>query len=163
MMDCRGLTKPVVDPQVRDKVPDEHVVPAELVTEEVQGGAHECDTDVTQHDQIRVLVLEQGGAGVKVADTTAKAVELALATALALALVVVVAGNVGHEVVGPSNELLGDEHGQGVNGSLFSELSHLVGQLAQAGGLLLASAGHKDHVALEVAGGLVVLAVGHLP
>ena len=35
--------------------------------------------------------------------------------------------------------------------------------LAHAGGLLLAGAGHKHHVALQVAGGLVVLAVGHLP
>lgn len=161
--DCGGLTKPVVDPQVRKKVPDKHVVPAKLVYEEVQHSAHDCDADITQHDKMSVLVLEQRRTGVKVADTTAETVELALATALTLALVVIVAGDVGQKVVGPSDKLLADEHGQGVDGGLLGQLAHLVGQLAQAGGLLLAGAGHKDHVTLQVAGGLVMLAVGHLP
>lgn len=90
-------------------------------------------------------------------------VVLALATALSLALVVVVASDVGQEVVGPADELLADEHEQGVDGGLLGQLGQLVDHLAEAGGLLLAGAGHEDHVALEVAGGLVVLAVGHLP
>lgn len=157
------LTKPVVDPEVRDEVPDKHVVPAELLNEEVQRSGRQTDADVTQHNQVSVLVLIQGCPGVKVVDTTAKAVVLAFATALTLSLVIVVAGDICQEVVGPSDKLLSDKHGQGVDGGLLSQLAHLVGYLAQAGGLLLTGAGNKDHVALQVAGGLVVLAVRHLP
>lgn len=97
------------------------------------------------------------------ADTTAVPVVLALATALTLTLVVVVAGNVGQEVVGPANELLANKHEKGVDGSLLGQLRQLVDELAETASLLLAGAGHKDHVTLHVASGLVVLAVGHLP
>lgn len=161
--EARTLTKPVVNPEVRDEVPHEHVGEAELLDEEVQGDSSQADTDVAKNDEVGVFVLVQRGTGVEVVHAAAVAVVLALAAALALALVVVVAGDVGHEVVGPADELLADEHQQGVDGGLLGQLGQLVDHLAEAGGLLLAGAGHKDHVALEVAGGLVVLAVGHLP
>ena len=109
----------MVDPKIRNEVPDKHVVPAKLVTEEVKRSTRQGNTEITQHNLIGVLVLEQRRPGVKVADTTAKAVVLALATTLTLALVVVVAGDVGQEVVGPSDDLLGDEHAQSVDGGLL--------------------------------------------
>lgn len=153
----------MVNPEVRDEVPDEHVGEAKLLDEEVQGGHGQADTDVAEDDEVGVLVLVQRSTGVEVVNATAETVVLALAAALALALVVVVAGDVGHQVVGPADELLADEDEQGVDRGLLGQLGQLVDHLAEAGGLLLAGAGHEDHVALEVAGGLVVLAVGHLP
>lgn len=110
-----------------------------------------------------VLVLKQRSTRVEVVDTAAVTVVLAFATALTLLFVVVVAGNVGQEVVGPSNELLAKEHHKGVDGSLLGQLGQFVDELAETSGLLLASARNEDHVALHVASGLVVLAVGHLP
>lgn len=153
----------MVNPEIREEVPNEHVRPAESVTEIHQGGRRQTDTDITQHDEVGVLVLKQRGAGVKVVDTTAIAVVLALATSLTLPLVVVVAGDIGEQVVGPADKLLANEHQQGIDGSLLSELAQLMDHLAEAGSLLLAGAGDEDHVTLHVTGGLVVLAVGHLP
>lgn len=153
----------MVDPEVRDKVPDGHVVPSKGVAEVVESGAGKDEANIAVDDEDGIAVLVQGAEGVEVVDTAASAIVLALATALTLALVVVVAGDVGQEVVGPSDELLHDQHEERVGGSVFSQLRHLVDQLAEAGGLLLASARHKDHVALHVAGGGVVLSVGDLP
>lgn len=153
----------MVNPEVRDEVPDEHVGEAKLLDEEVQGSHGQADTDVAEDDEVGVLVLVQRGTGVEVVNAAAGTIVLALAAALALALVVVVAGDVGQQVVGPPDELLADEDEQGVDGGLLGQLGQLVDHLAEAGGLLLAGAGHEDHVALEVAGCLVVLAVGHLP
>lgn len=153
----------MVDPEVREEVPDEHVGETELLDEEVQGGHGQANTDVAEDNEVGVLVLVQRGTGVEVVNAAAEAVALALAAALALALVVVVAGDVGQQVVGPSDELLAEEQEEGVDRGLLGQLRQLVDHLAEARGLLLAGAGHKDHVALEVAGGLVVLAVGHLP
>lgn len=153
----------MVNPEVRNEVPDEHVVPTELLDKEVQGKSCQADTDVTHDDEVSFLVVKDGGAGVEVVNAAAVTVVLALAAALALARVVVVAGDVSQEVVGPADELLADEHEQGVDGGLLGQLGQLMDHLAEAGGLLFAGAGNKDHVALEVAGGLVVPAVGHLP
>lgn len=159
----RELTKPVVDPEVGNKVPDGQVRPAKLVAEEVEGRAGEKQAEVRESNELGVLGLVERAAGVKVVDTAAETVLLALAAALALLLVVVVASDIVDEVAGPADELLADEHGQGKGGSVLGELRQLVDQLAEAGGLLLAGAGDKDHVALYVASGLVVLAVGDLP
>jgi hypothetical protein len=153
----------VVDPEVGDEVPDGHVGPAEARAEEVKSGGGEGNANIGEDNLPGILLLVQGAARVKVVDAAAVAVVLALAAALALALVVVVAGDVGHEVVGPADELLGEEHDEGVNGGLLGQLSELVDGAAETGGVLLAGAGDEDHVALHVAGGLVVLAVGDLP
>lgn len=157
------LTKPVVDPEVGQEVPDEHVVPAKGVDKVAEPSGSQADTNIAENDEPGVLVFVQGAGRVEVADTAAEAIVLALATALTLALVVVVASDVGQEVVGPADELLADEHEQGVDGGLLGQLGQLVDKLAETRSLLLAGAGHKDHVTLHVAGGLVVLAVGHLP
>lgn len=153
----------MVDPKVRDKVPDGHVVKAKLLDEEVQSGTHQTDTNITQDNELSIAVLVKRAAGIKVVDTAAETVVLALATALLLTLVVVVASNVGHEVVGPADELLENKHDQSEDGGLLSEVSKLVGHLAETSSLLLASSGNKDHVTLHVSGSLVVLSVGDLP
>jgi hypothetical protein len=153
----------VVNPEVGNKVPDGHVVETELLDKEVQSSGGDGNTDIAQDDELGIPVLVKRAAGVEVVNTATKTVVLALATTLLLALVVVVAGNVGHEVVGPANELLEHEHEQSESRSLLSEVSELVGHLAKARSLLLAGAGNKDHVTLHVAGSLVVLSVGDLP
>lgn len=153
----------MVDPEVGKEVPDEHVVEAEGLGEVDKAGNGDTDTDVAQDNELGIAVLIQGAARIEVVDTTAETVLLALATALALALMVVVAGDVGQKVVGPADELLHDEHQEGEGGGLLGQLRQLVDELAEAGGLLLAGSGDEDHVALHVASGLVVLAVGDLP
>lgn len=156
-------TQPVVHPEIRDKVPDGHVGPAESVAEVGEGTEGEDEAKVAEEDELGVLVVIQRAAGIEVVNTTAVAVLLALATALTLTLVEVVAGDIAHEVAGPADELLADEVKQGGDGSLLGELAQLVHHLANASGMLLAGAGKENHVTLHVAGGLVVSAVGQLP
>lgn len=153
----------MVHPEVGDKVPHKHVGPSEAVAEVVQDAAGDEDTNIAHDDTASMLVVINRASGIEVVNTAEKTIALSLTPTLALALMEVVAGDVGEEVVGPAEELLSDEHDEGVDGGLLGELAELVGHLAEAGGLLLAGAGHEDHVALEVSGGLVVGRVGQLP
>lgn len=96
-------------------------------------------------------------------NTPKHAVLLALALALWLAVMVVVPGDIGHEVHGPSANLLTESVNEGSNRSLFSQLVELVNGTADASGVNGPRLGNEDHVTLHVAGSLVVLAVGNLP
>jgi len=156
-------TKPVVYPEVRDEVPDRHVGPAKSLTEIDEGGDGQSEAEVAQEDELGILAVIQRASGVEMVDATAQAVLLVLATALALALVEVVARDVGEEVVGPTHELLDDEHQEGVGGRLFCQLGELVDELTDTRSVLLPGSREEYHVALHVARGLVVLAMGHLP
>lgn len=157
------LTKPVVNPEIGNEVPNEHIGQSKFAAEEVQSSYGQSDTDVTDDNKVGLLVIEDRTAWVKVVDTTTKTVVLALAAALALTLVEVVAGDIGQDVVGPAEELLSNKHAEAEDGSLSGEFRQLMDHLANARGVLLASLGHEDHVSLHVASGLVVLGVGVLP
>lgn len=157
------LTEPVVDPEVRDAVPDGQVEPAKGAAEVIEGAEGDDQANVADEDVLGILGLVQRAGRVEVVDAASEAVVLALATALTLALVEVVAGDVGEQVVGPADKLLHDQHEESVGGRLLGQLRQLVDHLADASGVLLASAGEEDHVALHVAGGGVVLVVRDLP
>lgn len=156
-------TKPMVHPEVWEEVPNEQVVPAKSVTKIDETGDGDSETQVAQENQLGVLSLVQRTAGVEVANATSKAVVLALAAALALALVVVVAGDVGQEVVGPTNQLLANQVDEGDDGGLLAELRQFVGQASDPARPLLARLGYEDHVPRHVSGSLVVLAVRNFP
>ena len=155
--------QPVVHPQVRDTVPDEQVEPAELGADGVQEGTSEEETQVTQGNQLGVLGLVQGAGGVEVVDTAEPSVGLALAAALGLLGVVVVASNVGDQVHGPAEQLLEEQVGGSQDGGVLHELTDLVDGGTNAACELVTGLGDEDHVAGNVTGGLVVLAVRDLP
>lgn len=90
-------------------------------------------------------------------------VYLALSTAFRLTLVVVVAGNIEEEVHGPAEQLLSDRVEEGSDWSLLSQLVQFVDHLPNTTRILFSSLGNKDHVTLEVSGGLVVFAMGNFP
>lgn len=153
----------MVDPEVGDEVPDEEVGPSEVVAEIDESRDGDGEADVAQEDQLGILSFVEGAAWVEVVHAIQEAVLLPLATALGLALVVVVASHVGQQVVGPANQLLSEKHDEGHDGGLLAELRQLVGQLAETGRPLITSLRDEDHVTLNVAGGLVVLAMRDLP
>ena len=153
----------MVHPQVRKTVPDEQVQPAEVGADEVQGGAGDEKTKVTQDNQLGVLGLVERAGGIEVVDTAEPAVLLAHTAALGLLGVVVVTGDIVEQVHRPAEELLGQKVGGCQDGSLLAQLAELVEGLANAGGVLITGLGYEDHVAGQVTGGLVVLAVGNLP
>lgn len=153
------LTEPVVHPEVGDKVPNQHVLGAESLAKVHEASDNKADTQVAEKHLSGVLVLVQRAAGVEVVDASEKTVLLALATALTLALVVVVTGLVSDDVQRPADQLLPNQVDKGGNRRLLGQLRQLVDHAADPAGVLLAGAGHKDHVALNMASGLVVLAV----
>jgi len=155
--------EPVVDPEVRKKVPDEEVLEAEVLVDEVKGSAGQSETDIRQEDQLLVLALVKRAGGVEVVDTAEEAVALALTLALGLLVVVGVAGDVGDDVQRPAEELLKDHVGSGSDGGLLHQLRELVDGVADSASVNLTGLGKEDHVALHVASSLVVLAVGDLP
>jgi hypothetical protein len=157
------LTEPVVDPEPGNDVPNEDSLEAVDLANESENGESDGETKVTEEDQLLVLALVERAVGKEVRDTAAEAVEPASTLALSLLVVVVVASDVEEEVHGPATDLLADHVESGVDGSLLEKLVHLVDGSAGAGSEDLASLRHEDHVALHVAGGLVVLAVGDLP
>lgn len=153
----------MVHPQVGKEVPDEHVGEAVGSGEEDQGSDGDTNTEVAEENELGILALKQGAGGVEVVDTGEVAVLLSLAAALNLALVEVVAGSVGEDIHGPAEELLEDRVDQSGNWGLLGQLVELMNRTADTTSVLLAGLGDENHVALEVAGGLVVLAVGDLP
>lgn len=157
------LTKPVVDPEPGNDVPNEDSLEAVELANESENGESDGKTKVTEEDQLLILALVERAIGVEVADTTTETVVPALTLALGLLGVIVVASDVEEEVHGPAGKLLAKHVESGVDGGLLKKLVHLVDGSARAGSEDLASLRHEDHVALHVAGGLVVLAVADLP
>ena len=155
--------EPVVDPEVRKKVPNEEVLEAELLVDEVESSAGKSKTDVGEEDQLLVLALIQRAGGVEVVDTAEPAVTLALTLTLGLLVVVDVTSNVGDEVQRPAEELLEDHVGGSSDRGLLHQLGELVDSVANSASVNLTGLGEEDHVTLHVASGLVVLAVGDLP
>lgn len=117
----------MVNPEVREEVPDEQVAPAELVTENYESRDSNGQTDIAQEDQLGIPGFVQWAGGVEMVNTAEPAVLLALSATLALAFVVVVSGNVGHQVVGPADELLSEEVDEGDDRRLLTELTKFVG------------------------------------
>lgn len=155
--------EPVVDPEVRKKVPNEEVLEAELLVDEVESSAGKSKADVGEEDQLLVLALIQRAGGVEVVDTAEPAVTLALTLTLGLLVVVDVTSNVGDEVQRPAEELLEDHVGGSSDRGLLHQLGELVDSVANSASVNLTGLGEEDHVTLHVASGLVVLAVGDLP
>jgi len=157
------LTKPVVDPEVWDTVPDHEVSPAKLAADEEKERGGDQKSKVGQQDQVLVLLLVKRAGWHEVVDTTTVAVELADTLALGLLVVVVVAGNVVDEVSWPSTELLHEQEAESCNWSVLGQLVELVHSHTNSSSVLLAGPWNENHVTVHVTGGLVVLAVGDLP
>lgn len=56
---CGELTKPVVDPKVRQDIPNEQVGPPEVVAHQVKSTESDSQAKITEKDQILVLLLVQ--------------------------------------------------------------------------------------------------------
>ena len=96
-------------------------------------------------------------------DAASQTVLPALATTFRLALVVVVASAVGNQINEPSSKLCTNQVSRGHDRGFFHQLGHFVSVIANSRGILFAGLRKEDHITFEVAGGLVVLAVGDLP
>ena len=56
---CNELTKPVVDPKVREKIPNSQVRPSKILADEEKNANGDGETQITQEDQLGVLRLIQ--------------------------------------------------------------------------------------------------------
>lgn len=153
----------MVNPQIWEEIPDEHVRETEFVGQVDQGADSDGNSNVAQNDQLGILFLVQWTVGVEMVDTTEVSIPLSNAASLLLKLVVVVASNVGCQIHPPSAKLLSDQVNKSENWSLLGELIELVNESANAGRVGVAGLWDEDHVLLQVASSLVMLAVGNLP
>lgn len=156
-------TEPVVNPEVRDDVPDKQICPAIGLTDIVESNSRETQTEIAQCDQLRILVLVQGAGKIEVVDAAKPTILLAFTAAFGLTLVVVVSGDVSGKVQQPSKQLLQHHMRCSRNGSLLHEFAQFVSIASNPGRKHLARLGDKHHVAVYVSCSLVVLSVRDLP
>lgn len=156
-------TKPVVNPEVWEEIPDSHV--GESVSSDEYGEYADSNskTKIAQEDEFGILGFVQRAGWVEMVDTGKVTVLLANSTAFVLTLVVVVASNVEEKVHGPAEKLLAKRVDDGSDRGFLGQLMDFVNKFSNATSILLASLGNKDHITLHVASCLVVLAVGDLP
>lgn len=152
----------MVHPEVREDVPHSQIPPAEVLAYERKDAASDQKTQVRQQDQLLVLALIKRRAGQEMVDASI-AVLAALALALSLTLMLVMTCNVAQQIPWPTDQLLANQHGSGVQRRLLHQLMHLMEDVAHAARMLLARARQENHVTLHVAGGFVVLSVADLP
>ena len=100
------LTKPVIDPKIRHKIPNCKVGPAVVAANQVQRCRSNGQSKIAEKDQVGVLGLVQWASRVKVVNATEESILLALATTLGLASVLIVSSNVTDEVHRPAAQLL---------------------------------------------------------
>lgn len=142
----KNLTKPVVHPEIRNSVPHGEVHPAEVGSDEVQSGAHQEKTQITQSNVLGVFSLIQRAARVEMVDTAEIAVRLALTPSFGLTFVVVVTSDVNGEIHEPAEQLLGKQAEGGQNGGFLHQLAHFMNSLAETRRKLLSGLGNENHI-----------------
>lgn len=157
------LTQPVIDPKIRDAVPDEQVEPAKVMTNGVQNGTNDQKTEIAQQDELGILGLVQRAVHVEVVDTSEPAILLPLATTFTLIFMLIMTSDIGDEIQGPTGKLLANQVQKTDDWRLLGQFVQLMGEFANLAGILLSRLGYEDHVTAHVAGGLVMLSVRDLP
>ena len=153
----------MIDPEIRENVPHRQVGHSILGPDGEKHTQGNRQTEIAQQDQLRVLRLVQRARRVEVVDATEHSVPLAFAATLWLTLMLVVTRDVGSQIVEPAAELLPDQSGGCDNRRFLGQLRDLMDIAAYLGRIFLAGLGHKHHIPFEVAGGLVMFAMGNLP
>ena len=122
----RKLTKPVVNPKVRQEIPNKYIPSTVGLSEIDEGRDGDSDTEIGEQDKLAVLSLVQWRGWVEVVDACEPSVLLSSSAALLLELVVVVSSNVRDKVKNPSSKLLTDQMDESSDWCLLSKLIELV-------------------------------------
>lgn len=153
----------MVDPKVRKEVPYEHILESKLLSEKVKRGSGYEKANITQKDKMLVFLLVKWAGQLKMVYATKPTVLLILSFSFNLALVHIVSGAIGDEIQGPAQQLLSNHPAGGKNGSFFHELRKFVCKFSNHGGEFFAGLWNEYHIAFDMTGGLVVLAMGDFP
>ena len=153
----------MVHPKIRQTIPHSQVPPAKISSKQHKHSRRDSNAEVTQQDQILVLLLIQRTLGIEVVDASSNTVVTTFAFSFQLLLMMVMSSHIRQQVPWPAEELLNKTPNQRHDRGFLSHLSNIVRSAAHPASILGAGLGDKHHVALEVAGGLVVLAVRDLP
>lgn len=156
-------TKPIIDKEVWSAVIDEQVPQTSLPPDQSEGTDPSQKTKIAHQNEWPILLIKDGAGRQKVIDAASGTVLLPLAASSGSGGMVVVASRVVGQIHDPSEKLLGNHMESGEDRSLLGHLRDLVDKLAHLAGISLTSCRHEDHVTLQVAGKVVMLAVGDLP
>lgn len=153
----RGLTNPVVHPEVGDHVVENHVPATDHLSANNEEGNHGSNASIAEHDQWQLLLLEERAvlAKVEVRD-------------LRDSLVVLLSSQVGEEVSWPAEKLVLDADPQSDNWGVLSEVGQLHGLNLGVLALVrldpaLTLVWHESSILVDVASSLVVGAVADAP
>lgn len=102
-------TKPVVNPQIRHKVPNKHIRRPKRLRHPHQRRNSDSNAQIAQQNEFRVLSLIERARGVEMVDSSRIPILLPLPSSLLLVLMVIMSRHVGEEVQPPPRELLADE------------------------------------------------------
>ena len=121
-----GLTEPVVNPEIRNYVPNEQAVPSPVLVHPVKGTESDRNAEIAQEDEVLLLLFIQRAGRPEVVHTTKKSVDRSFALALRLSLVVVMASDIGEEVELPASKLLTDHVDKRSHWGLLGQLVDLM-------------------------------------
>ena len=152
----------MIHPQIWQEIPDKQVAPTIRAANHEQDPADNQQSKIGQQNEMLVFLLVQRTSWIEMVDATI-AILAANALALELPVVVVVACHVGNQVQWPSEQLLRHQVQCGVDWRLLEQLVHLMHDVAHPACMLLSGSRTEHHVSLDVARGLVVLAMADLP
>lgn len=153
----------MIDPKIRKDIPDQEIRPAKGLSDGEQDCRSNRQAKVAQENEMLILPLVQRTGGDEVVHALQPSIRLALALAFDLLLVAVMTGHVGRQIYQPATQLLSYQTSSGVNGRLLDKLGKLVDHATIMGCILAACGWYEDHVTIQVAGCLVVLAMRDLP
>lgn len=91
-------TKPVVNPQIRHKVPNEHVRRPKRLRHPNERSDGDTNTNITQENEFRILSLIERAGGVEMVDSSRIPILLPLPASLLLVLMMIMSRHVGEEV-----------------------------------------------------------------
>jgi hypothetical protein len=125
-----GLTEPVVNPEIRNYVPNEQAVPSPVLVHPVKGTESDRNAEIAEEDETLLLLLVQGAGRPEVVYATKESVHRSFALTLRLSLVVVMASDIGEEVELPASKLLSDHVDERSHWGLLCQLVDLMQQTA---------------------------------
>ena len=153
----------MIDPQVWNPVPHEHVLPAISLPQNKQYGAYGGQAKVRPDNEVLILFLIDRAGRIEVVDTTSKSIVLALPFTLNLLRMNIMTGSIIDEIQWPPYKLLSDERQSSHDWRLFCKLGHFMSEAAQLCGISFACRRYKDLITLHVTGRFVMFAMADLP
>lgn len=152
------LTKPVMNPEIRNKVEEENVGISNLLGSKVEHSQHHDESNVRDQDELGLVLAEHSAGRLEMAHT-----QPAADTSWLSLLACLAAGGVEEQVSLPSEQLMCDEADDLSERGVFEQFMEVHSSNDRQPGLLGLCSGNESHVLFHVTSESVVAMVGIFP